>query len=368
MGKCRLCKKESILISQRLGFCVDCIRERFEEARDGLLALHSRLRERDGLPPRVPSAEGGKRCRICSNRCSIPEGGRGFCGVHENKGHRIRPVTGSPKKAYVQWYYDPLPTNCCASWVCPGGSDKGYPCFSYSKGPEYGYYNLAVFYCACNFDCLFCQNWSYRRCQKPPYVHETEELFEAALSPRVSCVCFFGGDPTPQVVHALICARKMVRDSGKKILRICWETNGAVSKPFLLKMAELSLKTGGCIKVDLKCFSEELSYALCGVSNTDVKENFKFLSEYSKKRPDPPLLVASTLLVPGYVDEKEIERLSQFISSIDPEIPWVLLAFHPDFHLLDLPPTPKDYALRCLKVAKSFGLKEVRLGNVHLLC
>lgn len=132
-------------------------------------------------------------------------------------------------------------------------------------------------------------------------------------------------------------------------------------------MADLSLKTGGCIKVDLKCFSETLSYALCGVSNSEVKENFKLLHKYSLKRPDPPLLVASTLLVPGYVDEKEIEMLSQFISSIDPGIPWVLLAFHPDFHLLDLPPTPRDYALKCLSIAKSFGLKEVRLGNLHLL-
>lgn len=367
MGRCKLCKRESILISQRLGFCVDCIRGRFEEVKDELSLLHRSLREKDGLPTQVPSQEEGRRCRICSNGCSIPEGGRGFCGVYENKGGRLRPVTGSFEKAYVQWYYDPLPTNCCASWVCAGGSGRGYPRFSYSQGPEYGYYNLAVFYCACNFDCLFCQNWSYRKCQKPTYVYGTKELLEASVSPRVSCVCFFGGDPTPQVVHALICAKRMAKSSGKKILRICWETNGAVSIPFLSKMAELSLETGGCIKVDLKCFTEELSLALCGVSNKEVKENFKFLYKYSLKRPDPPLLVASTLLVPGYVDEKEIEMLSQFISSIDPGIPWVLLAFHPDFYLLDLPPTPRDYALSCLFIAKSFGLKEVRLGNVHLL-
>jgi len=30
------------------------------------------------------------------------------------------------------------------------------------RGPEYGFYNLAVFYGTCNFNCLFCQNWHFR--------------------------------------------------------------------------------------------------------------------------------------------------------------------------------------------------------------
>jgi len=52
-------------------------------------------------------------------------------------------------------------TNCVTSWVC-AASGKGYPKYSYSKGPEYDFCSLAVFYGACNFNCLFCQNWHFR--------------------------------------------------------------------------------------------------------------------------------------------------------------------------------------------------------------
>ncbi|MEE8618654.1 MAG: hypothetical protein V3S84_00830 [Dehalococcoidales bacterium] len=45
-----------------------------------------------------------------------------------------------------------------ADWVCPAGTGAGYPDFAYRAGVEYGYKNLAVFYHACSFDCLFYQN------------------------------------------------------------------------------------------------------------------------------------------------------------------------------------------------------------------
>ncbi|GAI14926.1 unnamed protein product, partial [marine sediment metagenome] len=67
--------------------------------------------------------------------------------------------------------------------------------------------------------------------------------------------------------------------------------------PALLRQAaELSLNSGGCIKFDLKAWSEELHIALCGVSNKRTLENFKWLAQYAEKRQSPPFLVASTLL------------------------------------------------------------------------
>ena len=53
---------------------------------------------------------------------------------------------GGPQDGNLSWYHDPLPTNCVADWVCPAGSEAGFPAFSYTPGPEYGYNNLAVFY------------------------------------------------------------------------------------------------------------------------------------------------------------------------------------------------------------------------------
>jgi len=138
--------------------------------------------------------------------------------------------------------------------------------------------------------------------------------------------------------------------------------------PALLRQAaELSLNSGGCIKFDLKAWSEELYIALCGASNRRTLENFALLAECIKKRPSPPFLVASTLLVPGYIDREEISRIAAFISSINADIPYALLAFHPQFVMGDLPPTSKRHARECLAEARAQGLRNVRLGNIHLL-
>ncbi|MFN3384585.1 MAG: radical SAM protein, partial [Archaeoglobaceae archaeon] len=70
--------------------------------------------------------------------------------------------------------------------------------------------------------------------------------------------------------------------------------------------------------------------------------------------------------VPYYVDEKEVEGIASFMASIDENVPYSLLVFHPDYLLRDLPITPKEQVLNCFKVAKRF-LKRVNIGNLHLL-
>lgn len=130
---------------------------------------------------------------------------------------------------------------------------------------------------------------------------------------------------------------------------------------------DLALESGGCIKFDLKAWTEGVHIALCGVSNQRTLKNFKRLSQKIAERPQPPPLVASTLLVPGYVDEEEIREIARFIASLDRTIPYSLLAFHPQFFMKDLPTTSRKHAERCLDLAQEAGLKRVRLGNLHLL-
>jgi pyruvate formate lyase activating enzyme len=138
--------------------------------------------------------------------------------------------------------------------------------------------------------------------------------------------------------------------------------------PSLLRQAaELSVKSGGCIKFDLKAWSEGLHIALCGVTNRRTLENFKLLAAYTQKRPLPPFLIASTLLIPGYVDQEEVANIAMFIASLNPEIPYSLLAFYPQFLMGDLPTTSRHLAYECLEAAKEAGLNNVRIGNIHLL-
>jgi pyruvate formate lyase activating enzyme len=151
------------------------------------------------------------------------------------------------------------------------------------------------------------------------------------------------------------------------ILRICWETNGSMNPDLLEEMVELSLISGGCIKFDIKAWNESLHQALCGVSSRGTKKNFERIAGKIHKRPEPPLLIASTLLVPGYIDEEEIRLISRWIAALDRDIPYALLAFHPEFLFKDLPVTPRGLALQCKEMAEEEGLRRVRIGNLHLL-
>jgi pyruvate formate lyase activating enzyme len=140
-----------------------------------------------------------------------------------------------------------------------------------------------------------------------------------------------------------------------------------MSKRLLEDMADSSLMSGGCIKLDLKAWDETLHIALTGVTNRRTLENFARLAKWTSSRPQPPFLIASTLMVPGYIDAHEVGRIAGFIESLDSEIPFSLLAFHPDYQMTDLAPTSRKQAQECLDAARDAGLKRLRIGNRHLL-
>ncbi len=353
-----------MLISQSLGLCSDCIRHHFDKVLPIIKEAHRKAREPFTLPPYQPRDEGGKTCHICMNECSIPEGGVSYCGLRTNIGGKLKGAIAN--LANVSWYYDSLPTNCVADWVCPGGTGTGYPRFAYRRGIEHGYKNLAVFFQACSFDCLFCQNWHFRQLAGRQAQVTASKLAEA-VDDSTACICFFGGDPTPQLPYAIYASRLALKKSQGRILRICWETNGSMHPALLKQMVKLSLNSGGCIKFDLKAWGDEIHIALCGISHNRTLDNFRFLAGFTKLRPSPPLVIASTLLIPGYVDKEEVAGIAAFISSLDSNIPYTLLAFYPDFLMTDLPVTSRKQAMECLEAARAAGLKRVRLGNIHLL-
>jgi len=299
VGTCRYCDKTGKTISDVIGFCVDCIRSHFDQVWPQIATVHARSRKAYGLPVEPPQDPEGISCDLCMNQCRIGEGQAGFCGLRHVQGGRLK--GGRPHEGNLSFYHDPLPTNCMANFVCPGGTGCGSPRYTHKKGPEHGYANLA---------------------------------------------------------------RKKKRD---QILRICWETNGSVTVPYLNMMARVALESGGSIKVDLKAWDEGLHQALCGVTNKGTLANFRALSAWAARRPEPPFLIASTLLVPGYVDEKEVDSIARFIGALNPDIPYSLLGFYPRFCLDDLPVTSRRHAARCEAVAREAGLKRVHIGNMHLL-
>jgi len=364
MGTCRICQNESSLISKELGLCLECIRSSPEKVPEIAAIIHGKVRRQWGLPEQPPRHSEGVACDLCVNRCKIEEGGWGYCGLRKNAGGTLEGVSSTQGK--LSWYHDPLPTNCVGSWVCPGGSECGSPEYSYKKGEEHGYDNLAVFPHACTFHCLYCQNWHFRY-HTFDDAYEPVESLVSALSKKTACVCYFGGDPSPQLPYLLNASRILRKKNKDRILRICWETNGSMSEKLIRGLVNSALVSGGCIKFDLKCWDEALHIALTGVTNRQTHKNFQQIVKWVPSRPEPPLLIASTLMVPGYIDGREVQQIAEFIQSLNPEIPYSLLAFHPAYKMTDLAPTSRDLAQECLESARQAGLKRVRLGNTHLL-
>lgn len=366
-SECKICGNRSILISRGVDVCLSCLRNKPEEALVYTSMKHAESKRLYDLPSQPPKE--GISCGFCVNRCKILPGEKGYCGMVTNVGEKLVRLAGIPERGVLSWYYDPLPTNCVADWVCPAGTGAGYPKYANRNGPEYGYANLAVFLGGCNFDCMFCQNWHFRENTRQLKPIMSSEDLAGKVNDKVSCICFFGGDPTPQMPHALKTA-EIASNNAKElgqIFRVCWETNGSMNWSLAMKAMELSLESGGCVKFDLKCFDENLNIALCGVSNEYTLQNFKRLGQMIEARPDPPPLIASTLLIPGYIDKEEVQKIAGFIAEISPNIPYALLGFFPHYFMTDLPVTSRNHAHECLEVAKKAGLKKVRIGNVQLL-
>ena len=363
--KCLLCGNGLNDIAGSIGICPSCVRNRPDESRGRIELIHAESREMFGLPVHPAANPDGIDCTLCFHRCRPGKNQKGYCGARHGSKSSMR--TDGRSRALVSYYYDPLPTNCVADWVCAGGTGAGYPRFAHDCGPEVGFYNLAVYFEACNLNCLYCQNWSFKKVQLSPKWTKLDTL-EKAVNDATSCICFFGGDPGPQLPFALRLSKAARKKNPDGILRICWETNGAVDPSGLKEMTNLSVQSGGCVKIDLKAWNPGTHRALCGCDNSKILDNFARAAEWSLERSSPPALIASTLLVPGYINEDEVYGLASFIAGIDPDMPYVLLAFAPQFLMDDSPTTSAAQARACLEAAKQAGLTRIRLGNEHLLC
>ncbi|MHA1909910.1 MAG: radical SAM protein, partial [Candidatus Thorarchaeota archaeon] len=261
-----------------------------------------------------------------------------------------------PGKAIVSWYFDPLPTNCVADWVCPVTSNH-----EMNIGRK-RLKNLAVFYGSCSSDCLFCQNLSYQDMMKLGKPLMTPKELAIKSDDKTACVCYFGGDPACNPRHSIETSRILIQ----KDVRVCYETNGNVSGKWLDMITDVVWKSKGTIKFDLKAITSPLYTTLTGIQNDVVLRNFKKLSLRGKQR-ETEFLVASILLIPGYIGLSEVNRLCEFIADCDSTIPTALLGFHPHHMMTDLPRTSKAHAEAAQAIAEGIGLSNVRVGNLHLL-
>jgi pyruvate formate lyase activating enzyme len=114
--------------------------------------------------------------------------------------------------------------------------------------------------------------------------------------------------------------------------------------------------------VDLKAFSERFYRKVCSGALEPVLETLHWL-----RHETSVWLEVTTLLIPGENDSKEeLEAASRwFADHLGPDVPWHFSAFHPDYRMLDAPPTPPATLTRAREIARAHGLRFVYTGNVY---
>ena len=348
-----------------------------DEAIERMRSYHFKWRRRVGLSEEPPRHRDGAKCNICVNACIIAEGGFGFCGVITNRGGKIGYRFNGFERAYLHYYFDPIPTNCVAAHLCPASTGCGYPRYAVRDGVESGYYNLAVFFAGCNLDCIFCQNIEHKYMLREPIsyggLYSIDHLKNEAMNNKVTCICYFGGDPTPHSIYSIKLSAAVHKEALEKkmVKRICWETNGLENPALFKRMAQLSQDSGGIVKVDWKAYSPQLYSALTGIDGEAaverIKDNIKVLKDLEDKSRGIPLLVVSVLIVPHYVSHEEVGAIAKYLSSIDDQTPMVLLAFAPHHLMRDAPTTSYSHMMRCVASARENGIKNIHIGNYWLL-
>jgi pyruvate formate lyase activating enzyme len=114
--------------------------------------------------------------------------------------------------------------------------------------------------------------------------------------------------------------------------------------------------------VDLKAFTEEFYFRTCSAHLKDVLDTLVYLEHETEV-----WFEITTLLIPGRNDgDAEIDAECRWIAKeLGPEVPLHFTAFHPDYKMTDIPPTPAATLTRARRIALAHGLRYVYTGNVH---
>lgn len=277
-------------------------------------------------------------CPVCPHACTLREGQLGLCRarrahdgqvVDENYG-RVTSLNLDPveKKPLAFWHP--------GSWVLSVGS--------------YG----------CNMRCPFCQNASIA-CADANETHwnqvEPEALVRWAGKVR----------DVHDMRHAIgiaytynepLIGWEFVRDTSvlahEAGLYNVLVSNGMANFEVIDELLPLI----DAANIDLKGFSQSF-YDLVGGDLSCVKRTIELFAACPTAH-----LEVTTLVIPGLNDSpEEIDQMTAWLASLDPEIPYHLTRFFPTHCMTDRPATPLTTMQTLEQVAKRH-LSRVVLGNV----
>jgi pyruvate formate lyase activating enzyme len=279
--------------------------------------------------------DGRIQCDVCPRECRLHEGQRGFCFVRARIGDSVVLTTYGRSSGFC---IDPIEKKPLAHFL------PGTPVLSFGTA-------------GCNLGCRFCQNWDISKSREWDTLADEagpEAIADAALRTGCRSVAFTYNDPVIFLEYAIDVAAAC-RERGIRTV--------AVTAGYVKPAARAALFGAmDAANVDLKAFEEETYRRVCFGHLAPVLETLEAIVEAGT-----PWLEVTTLLIPGLNDsDAEVDALTRWISErLGPSVPLHLTAFHPDFRMLDRPPTPAATLTRARAIGLANGLRHVYTGNVH---
>jgi len=283
----------------------------------------------------TPLDQGRAACGLCAHRCVVAPGASGICGVRVNRDGKLRTLVYG---AVIAEHVDPI---------------EKKPLYHFLPGTT----SLSIATVGCNFRCGFCQNWEISQASKEPgggfggQPFPPEEIVREAKERGCASISYTYTEPTIFFEYA--------RDTAL-LAKAAGLANNFVTNGYLTPEALADAKEWlDAANVDLKAFRDETYRRVCGARLDPVLDTIRGM------RAAGIWVEVTTLVVPDLNDsEAELGDIARFIAGVDPNIPWHISRFHPDYMFQDAPPTPAVTLDRAFRLGKDARLKHVYVGNV----
>ena len=281
----------------------------------------------------VPLPGGSVRCTACRRYCTLKTGQTGFCGVRKN-------IDG---KLYLLVYGKPL-----AIQVDP--IEKKPVLHMY---PGYRIYSIGT--AGCDFACQFCQNYDIsQRRQDVGIPMTSKDIVSDAVARECDGIAFTYNEPT---IFSEFAGEIGMLAREKGMINI-FVSNGYETSESIRYISNFL----DCITVDFKGnASVEFYRRYISVPDSDVI--FDSLEEMKKAKMH---VEVTDLVIPEIGDDQnEARRMVKKVRDIfGDDMPISFLRFHPDYRLINLPPTPYEILISHYRIAREEEMKYVYIGNV----
>jgi len=279
--------------------------------------------------------DGRIQCDVCPRACKLREGQRGLCFVRARENDEVVLTTYGRSSGFCVDPIEKKPLN----HFLPGSAV------------------LSFGTAGCNLACRFCQNWDISKSRELDTVADAaspEGIAAAAASLGCASVAFTYNDPVVFLEYAIDVA-DACRARGIKAIAV---TAGYMCpEPRVEFYAHMD-----AANVDLKGFTESFYADTCAGHLRPVLETLEYLRHETEV-----WFEITTLLIPGLNDsDEEIDAMARWVvERLGRDVPVHFTAFHPDYRLLDRPPTPPATLRRARRIAIANGVRYAYTGNVH---